>query len=116
MASPRLEHEITGCCHRSGIVAKKGDDGWPFRYHRLPFVTFPTVVNLSQSAELARYILLTQIQRQPSIAEMLSKSLGLGNDSFLSEDEGFKCFLTHLDRKKAKWQNRVIPTSQLSKL
>ncbi len=42
---------------------------------------------------------------------MLTKSLGQGDDTFLTENERFKRFWTHLDRKKAKWQNRVIPFS-----
>lgn len=38
---------------------------------------------------------------------MLTKSLGQGNDAFLSDNERFKRIVAHPNREKAKWQNRV---------
>ncbi len=90
------------------VVAEEGADARLLRDDRLSFVTFPAHVNLTKSAELPRDILVAKIQQQPSIAKMLAKSLRLGDDSFLFENKCFKCFRVHSERKKAKWQNRMI--------
>ena len=46
-ASPCLQHEISSIFFTSRIVTEEGDDGGPFRNHRLPFVAFPALVNLA---------------------------------------------------------------------
>jgi hypothetical protein len=109
LASAGFEDKIGSSFLAERVVAEEGDNARPLRDDRLSFVAFPALVNLSQSAELPRYILLTQIQQQPSTAKMLPKSPWLGDDAFLSENECFKRIVAHQDREKAKWQNRVIP-------
>ncbi len=109
LASPRLQHQITRGDDCEWVVAQEDQDPGPLGNHRDALIPLPAVVNLTQSAELPRYILLTQIQQQPSTAKMLPKSPWLGDDAFLSENECFKRIVAHQDREKAKWQNRVIP-------
>jgi hypothetical protein len=102
-----FENKIRNAFFRSRVVAKERKDARPLRHDRLSFVAFPALINLAQGAELLSHILLPQSQHQPSIAEMLTKSLGLGDKPFLFDNERFKRCRTHPNRKKAKWQNRV---------
>ena len=61
-ASPCLQHEISSIFFTSRIVTEERNDARPLRDDRLSFIALPAFVNLTQSAKLSRYILLTQIQ------------------------------------------------------
>lgn len=112
LASAGFEDKIGSSFLAERVVAEEGDNARPLRDDRLPFVALPAVVNLAQCAKLACYIFLPKTQRQPSVAKVFAKSLWLGDHTFLSENECFKRFRAYPNRKKAKWQNRVILTSR----
>ena len=46
-ALPRLEHDISGLFFTSRVVSEKGENAWPLRHDRLPFVAFQALVNLA---------------------------------------------------------------------
>ena len=92
LASTSFEDKIGGGLLVERVVAEEGDDGGPLRNHWLSFITLPALVNLTKSAELSRYIFLTQVHRQPLIAKVLTESLGWRDEAFLFENECFKRF------------------------
>ena len=108
LAPPRFQDKISSRFFTSRVAAKERKKPRPFRDDRRAFIALPSSVNLPQRAKLSRYILLPQIQHQPSISKVFAKSLGQGDHTFLSQNECFKCLCSYPDRKKAKRQNRVI--------
>ncbi|WP_300932108.1 hypothetical protein [Prosthecobacter sp.] len=83
LAPPRLEHEIRGRFFGGRVVAEESENGGPLADDRLPFIAFPTFINLTKGAELLRYILLSQAQHQPAIAKVLAQSPWLFDHPFL---------------------------------
>jgi len=108
LASAGFEDKIGSSFLAEWVVAKERKDGGPLRHDRLPFVAFPTFVNLAKSAKLARHIFLTLIQDKPSVAKVFAERYRTGDNSFLLENECPKSLPLNFDFEKAKWQNSVI--------
>jgi hypothetical protein len=76
LAPPCLHHKIGSGFLTETIVTEKGKDARPLRGDRLSFIALQSFVNLTQIANLSRYILLPQIQHRPPIPMVFAKILG----------------------------------------
>lgn len=79
LASAGFEDEISCGFLVERVVAEEGDNARPLRDDRLPFITFPTLIDLPQSAKLTGNVLLTQAEDQPPIEEVLTEGHRAGD-------------------------------------